>query len=50
MSAVFWFFLGSFITACLWYIGAWYTEWRDERERVKQAEQQVVELWFGGEQ
>lgn len=49
MSAVFWFFLGAFITAALWFMAAWFEEWRENRERIRRAEEEVLELFFGEE-
>lgn len=47
MSIVFWFFLGSLMTVVMYLAAAWFEEWRMSRERIKQAEDQVIKLWFG---
>lgn len=47
MTEALWFFSGVFATAAGWLLGNWYVEWQENRARVKAAEEQVIELWFG---
>ena len=47
MIEALWFFIGVFATAAGWFIGNWYVEWRESRDRIKTAEDRVIELWFG---
>lgn len=47
MSGFFWFFLGSLVTVAVWFAALWFEQWQENRERVRSAEEQVIELWFG---